>query len=127
MAVDLTGLVFYYSAARGNFSETAEPTLEGTTATDSINRSVSSGGQVPDIFDGNRKGILTLEATGLVTGNNSTFAGAGDWDTSDANVSIGGGVMDYNVVAIGDGGELAVEISANVSYFLNYLLAGMEF
>ena len=119
--VDLTQLKFYYSAVRDKFTTSAEPTLEGTTGTDSINRAVADGGQVPDVVDGSRQGLLTaLVSTGLVTGDDSTFASAGNWDVSDANVSIAGGLLVFNVVAVGDGAVLSTKVQANVSYFLTY-------
>ena len=127
MAVDLTDLVFYYSAIRGKFTTSSEPTLEGTTGTDSITRAVADGGQVPDIFDGSRQGILTaLASTGLITGDDSTFASAGNWDVSDANVSIAGGLLVLNVVASGDGAILSDKVQANVSYYVTFTTSNAD-
>ena len=117
MAVDVTDLVFYHSAARGNFSESAEPTIEGAVGTDSINRSVADGDQVPDVVDGNRLGILTLDSNAsLMTSDEQNFNAQGNWDTSDANVSIAGGKLVFNVVASGDGAVFLNLVKVGVSY-----------
>ena len=123
---EVTQLVFYHSAIRGKFTTSAEPTLEGTTAIDSINRSVADGGQVPDIFDGSRQGLLTAEATGLITGDDSTFDSAGNWTNLDANVSIAGGLLVFNGVTTDDGAELLAKVQAGVSYYVTFTTSGVS-
>ena len=117
-----TTVEFYKDVTRGRFSTTAEPTIEGTTGTDSINRAVADGGQVPDIFDGDRLGLLTaIASTGLVLGDDSTFASdTGTWDTSDSSVFIDGTSLVFGTAPDGNGAFITALVKANVSYYLTF-------